>query len=320
MKRFAFYPSLFSSLAFICLAAGTASGQKGCQLDIIGTWKAATPGVAGPVFYRFAPDATLTVLRGAGPGQDSELREVATATYALDDPKAPKAILIKTTKASGGFAQGVTSIDITAYDDTSLTCVRQGHGSTRWVRVDPYRYFIVLAGRSGTFYDRSGPAFSMLIKLGGAKPEVAAVGVYSARGAASFGTVPAETYNEFMKEPGNESDVMLRLEITGAQYERGLKILRTWERRVGEGALLYPDVSLDNILLARQVTETLNQCAERVKLYKLDWGVEDKISDNAKPPHIPFLYFKELRRLNESLHVRDEKFYDRVPRAQQAGQ
>ncbi|HEX8088451.1 MAG TPA: hypothetical protein VF762_06330 [Blastocatellia bacterium] len=321
MKRSAFSPSLFLSLIFICVAAtATVFGQKGCQFNIIGTWKAAGPGGASPVFYRFAPDATVTVLSGSGHGQGSELREVATATYALDDPRAPKAILFKAAKEGGGFAQGMTSMDITVYDDTSFTCVRPGYESTRWVRVDPYRYFIVLAARSGTFYDRSGPAFSMLIKLDGAKPEVAAVGIYSVKGEASFGTVPAETYNEFMKEPAKTSDVMLRLEITGAQYERGLKILRTWERRVRDGALLYPDVSLDNILLAKQVTETLNQCGERVKLYNLDWGVEDKISDNAKPTHIPFLYFKELRRLNESLHVRDEKFYDHGARVQQTGQ
>src|SRR5262245_65308795 len=114
-----------------------------------------------------------------------------------------------------------------------------------------------------------------------------------------------------MKEPRAASDVMLRLEITPAQYERGLKILRTWERRVREGALLYPDISLDNILLVKQVTESLNQCGEKeIKLYKLDWGVEDKISDDNPASRVPFLFFREMRRLNESLHLRDEKFQE----------
>lgn len=321
MKRSAFFSSLFFSLIFICLmTTGTAFGQKGCQLDLIGTWKAAGPDGANSVLYRFAPDATVTVLSRSGSDHNSELREIASATYTLDDPRSPKVILFKATKEGGGFAQGTTSMDITGYDDSSITCVKPGYGPTRWVRVDPYRYFIVLAGRTGTFYDRSGPAFPMLIKMDGAKPQVDAVGIYSVKGAASFGTVPAEAYNEFMKEPGNASDVMLRLEITGTQYERGLKILRTWERRVREGALLYPDLSMDNILLAKQVTESLNQCGEKIKLYNLDWGIQDKISDNTKPTHIPFLYFKELRRLNESLHVGDEKFHEHGPRAQQAGQ
>ena len=71
---------------------------------------------------------------------------------------------------------------------------------------------------------------------------------------------------------------MLRLEITAAQYERALKIVKTWERRARNNELLYPDLPMDNILLAKQVTESLNQCGEKFKLYKLDWSMEDHIS------------------------------------------
>jgi hypothetical protein len=175
---------------------------------------------------------------------------------------------------------------------------------------EPHRHFLVLAGRRGTFYDNSGPAFPMLIKFDGEQVQVDAVGIYSIQGRRMFGSVPEETYQEFMKEPRAASDVMLRLEITPAQYERGLKILRTWDRRAREGALLYPDISLDNILLVKQVAESLDQCGEKIKLYNLDWGVEDKISDNNPSPQVPFLFFKEMRRLNESLHLRDEKFQE----------
>jgi hypothetical protein len=318
MKRFS---SIFFSLVFICLTATTtAFGQKGCGLDIVGTWKAAGADGANPVFYRFAPDTTVTVLARSGSDQASELREVASATYLLDDPKEPKAILLKTTKEGGGLAQGTTSMQIAGYDDTSITFGKPGSGPTRWVRVDHNRYFVVLAGRSGTFYDLSGPTFPMLIKMDEGKSQVDAVGIYSVKGAANFGTVPAEAYKEFMKEPHNASDVMLRLEITGVQYARGLKILRTWERRVREGALLYPEIQMDNILLVKQVAESLNQCGEKIKMYNLDWGIDDKISDGIKPPHIPFLYFKELRRLNESLHVSDERFHQSARPALQAGQ
>ncbi|HVF90516.1 MAG TPA: hypothetical protein VNH22_10650 [Blastocatellia bacterium] len=309
MKRSALLASLLFSSIFICLiTTPEAFGQKGCRLNIVGTWKAASPDGASPVLYRFSSDSTVTVLSSLGPEQSAEMREIATATYKLDDPGAPKAITFKAAREGGGFAQGTTSMGIAGYDDVSITCVRPGVGPVRWVRVDPYRYFVALVGRSGTFYDRSGPAFPMLLKIDEGKTQVDAVGIYAIRNAPIFGTVPPETYNEFMKEPGNGSDVMLRLEITGTQYERGLKILRTWERRVMESELLYPDIFMDNILLVKQLTESLNQCGERIKLYNLDWGVDDKVSDNRRPSHIPFLYFKELRRLNESLHIRDEKF------------
>jgi hypothetical protein len=317
MKRSA----IIFALLFVCLSAATAFGQKGCEFNITGTWKAAGANDANPLLYRFAPDGTVTALAADRAGQTSQWRELATATYQLDNPRAPKAITLEATREGGGFAAGLTRIAISEYDDASFTWVKPGSGPRRWIKADPYRYFIVLAGRSGTFYDKSGPAFSMLIKLDGKQMQVAAVGIYAANGARFFGPVPATIYDEFMKDRRADTDVMLRLEITAAQYERSSKILATWERRVREGALLYPDVAMDNILLVKQITESLNQCSEKIRLYNLDWGINDEISDNHRPSQIPFLYFKELRRLNEALHVGDEKFYEReLPMQQRAGQ
>jgi hypothetical protein len=318
MKRSA----IFFALMLVGLSATTtAFAQKGCEFNISGTWKAASAYDANPILYRFALDGTVTALAASGADPNAELRELATATYQLDNPRAPKTITFGASKEGAGFAAGITSMEITGYDDTSFTCVKPGAGPTRWIKVDPYRYFVVLAGRRGTFYDRSGAAFSMLIKTDREKTQVDAVGIYAAGETRIFGPIPAATYNQFMKEPRTDTDVMLRIEIAAAQYERSMKILATWERRVREDALLYPDVALDNILLVKQVTESLNQCGETLRLYNLDWGINDGISDNNRPPHIPFQYFKELRRLNDALHVRDEKFYERrQPGQQRAGQ
>jgi hypothetical protein len=276
----------------------------------VGTWSTGDP--ASSTLYQFAEDGTVKALTRSG--AQSAPREIASANYLLDDPKAPKVILIKSAKERGEFPLGTTAIDITGYDDMSFTCKIPGYGEARWQRVDPYRYFIVLAGRRGVFYDASGPTFPMMIKTDGRQTQIDAVGIYGTGGYWSFGPVPAETYNYFMKEPPrSDSEVMLRLEITGVQYERALKYVRTWARRVKEGALLYPDLPMDNILLVKQVTESLNQCGERVKLYKLDWSLEDHISsssprDDNPISRTPFMYFQELRRLNESIHVNDEKF------------
>jgi hypothetical protein len=187
---------------------------------------------------------------------------------------------------------------------------------------EPHRYFLVLAARNGTFYDNSGPAFPMLIKLDGERTQVESVGIYSIQGRRKFGTVPEESYREFMKEPSAASDVMLRLEITSSQYERGLKVLRTWERRVRERALLYSKSPMNNLLLLKEVTESLNQCGEKeIGVYKLDWSLEDKLSDEVPPSLVPFLFFKEMKRLNGSLHVRDDKFQEyRNAAAKQAKQ
>lgn len=319
MKRFAIF---FSSMLICLMAAPTAFGQKGCELSVVGTWKAANPNESNSVLYRFGADGAVTML-SSGAGQGSTERQIGTATYTLDDPKAPKTILIKTSKEVGGFAEGITSMDITAYDDISVTFKKPGSEPIRWVKDDPYRYFMVLAGRIRTFYDGSGPTFPMMIKTDGRQTQIDAVGTYPAGSYWAFGSIPPEIYNQFMNEPRTDSDVLLRLELSGVQYERAVKVVRTWDRRVREGDLLYPDVIMDNILLAKQVTESLNQCGEKFKLYKLDWSLEDRISsssprDDNPFSRIPFLYFKELRRLNESRHVTDEMFHKLVHPVQKA--
>jgi hypothetical protein len=307
MKR----ATILSLSILICLCAdGTAYGRQGCDFNIVGTWRPAAAGATNPALYHFTPDGTLTVLSPSGAGRDAGLEVLASAAYQLDDPKAPKSIKLTAIDDGGVFAKGTSSMEITGHDDVSFTCVRPGAGPTRWVRVDPNRYFIVLAARTGVFFDRSGPAFPMLIKVGGREAEVSAVGTYSADGKRVFGPVPPEAYQDFLREPRTDSEVMLRLEINAAQYERGLGILREWERRVHENALLYPArTQLNNVLLVKSVTETLNQCGEEIKLYKLSYlHPEDWISEKYPPPFLPFNYFKELRRLNESRHVRDEAF------------
>jgi hypothetical protein len=170
------------------------------------------------------------------------------------------------------------------------------------------RHFVVLAGSSDVFYDGSGPAFVMLQRLDPAaeESEIGAVGIYADNDRRPlFGAVPAERYNAFLRESEDAADVMLRVEITGAQYRGVLAVLRTWDRRARENALLYPDISLDNVLFVKQATEELNRCGSTLALQPLDWGLDDDISENNAPLAIPLEYFKALRRLNEALHVPD---------------
>jgi hypothetical protein len=310
MKRLVF----ISSLILICLTA-TAFGQNVCEFNIVGTWKASTINDVSSVIYRFEPDGAVTMLSLPGSGPGSKSKEIARGTYKLDNLKAPKSISFTITREGEGSSQGAPSIRIVKYDDTSFTSENGDSSSVlQWVRMDPNQYFLVLAGRSGVFYDRSGPTFPILIKSDGRETQIDAVGIYFVGGKPYFGSIPAEYRDEFMKDSLGDSDVMLRLAVSGPQYERGLKILRTWDRRAREGALLYPDVFMDNVLLVKQVTETLNQCGATVKLYTLDWGVYDYISENNPPSRAPFLYFKELKRLNESLHIPDVRFQESTHR------
>jgi hypothetical protein len=313
MKRLAF----FLPAAFIwSITTPTAFGQKVCEFNIVGTWKAMTgtwktlAGGESPTFYyRFAPEGTVTVLLPANADQSGGLRETSVATFTIDNARAPKRISFVSRDGAGVLTQGETSMEITAYGDSSFRTIKSGSAPLRWFKIDLYRHFMVFAARRGIFYDGGGPAFPMLIRTDGRKTQIDAVGIYSVRGNAAFGAIPPETYTQFMNEPGSDADVMLRLEITAAQYERSLRILRSWDRRARQRELLYVDLYLDNVLLIKQVSESLNQCGETVNLYKLDWGVNDYISNRNLPARAPFLFFKEMRRRNEALHVRDVRFY-----------
>lgn len=310
MKRIAFC-TLW--LAVYVGVTATAFGQKGCEFNIVGTWQAPKrEAAATTLLYRFALDGTVTVLSSSGSalGAGAEPKEIAKATYELDDPRAPQSIKFTSNAKSRVFPSRQSSMEIIKYDDESFTCAQRGAAPVRWVRFDPNQYFIVLAARSGEFYDQSGSAFPILIKIAEGETHIEAVGTYSAHGNRAFGAVPPEAYKDFMREPRGAAEVMLRLEINAQQYQRAAKILQTSGRRAREGALLYPnDFYLNNILLVKAVTETLNQCAEEIKLYKLDYIYpEDWISNQTTPGFVPFVYFKELRRLNEALHVRDNNF------------
>ncbi|HEX6733143.1 MAG TPA: hypothetical protein VF074_24185, partial [Pyrinomonadaceae bacterium] len=168
----------------------------------------------------------------------------------------------------------------------------------------------------------SGSAFPMVIKLAGGAPTIDAFGIYLTKEGRAFGTVPPDVYKKYFREARNESETTLRLEINSRQYERALKIIKEWERRDREKALLYntatetldDPTALNNILVVKAVTETLNQCSADINLYPLNYVVKDDwISDKFGSALVPFYYFKELRQRNEARHSDDKKFQELVP-------
>ena len=315
--------AIISLLAVLLLGStGTAAAQqrKKCQFDIVGTWKAQISTTEARL-YSFDANGVVKVLEVSGTANP---RQIATAKYELlDDPKAPEQISFRATGKNRIFGRIRTAMKVVSYDDSSITCDIPGAGTTRWARVDPDRYFIVLVARQGEFFDSSGSAFPVLIKLAGGVPKIDAAGLYSNKGIVTFGAVPPDTYKEYLREARGDSEVILRLEINSRQYERTLKIVQEWERRAREGAVLYTwdntvssPLPMNNILLVKAVTETLNLCQNDIDLYKLDYVYPgDWISNEYSPEFVPFFYFKELRRRNEARHIEYKKFQELVPLA-----
>jgi len=301
--------------------------KKSCPCDILGTWKAQISKTEARL-YEFNAEGVVKVLEVSDNAKPSE---VATAKYdfvveplpmepAAAAPKAPaKEISFTATGKNRIFGRTNATMKIISWDDSSINCEIPGvAGTVRWTRVDPDRYFIILVARQNEFYDTSGSAFPMVVKLAGGVPTVVAVGTYSDHGKAAFGTVPPDTYKDYLREARGDSEVILRLELNSQQYERAAKVVQEWQRRVREGALLYrsPDsnASLNNLLLVKAVTETLNLCQNDFDLYKLDYSYPgDWITDNYSPEFVPFFFFKELKRRNEARHIEYSKFQTLVP-------
>ena len=298
-----------------------------CPCNIIGTWKAQISTTEARL-YSFDSEGVVKVLKVSGTAQP---QEIATGKYELlenmetmenmgnmEHPNTLSKQISFTATRNKIFGRKKATIDVVSFDDSSMTCSIPGIGKTRWTRVDPDRYFIVFVAREGEFYDNSGSAFPMVIKLTGGVPKIDAAGTYSVSGKAAFGAVPPNAYKDYLREARGDSEVILRLEINSQQYERTLKVVQEWQRRARENALLYrpPDslVSLNNVLLVRDVTETLNLCQNDFDLYKLDYVYpSDWIADSYSPEFIPFFFFKELRRRNEARHIEYKKFQELVP-------
>ena len=312
-----------SLLALLVLGStfpGVAQQPKKCQFNIVGTWKAQISPTEARL-YAFDANGVIKVLNISGTEKPTE---IATAKYELlDDPKAPEEISITATGKNRIFGRTQTTMKVVSFNDSSITCQIPGVGETRWTRVDPDRYFIVLVAREEEFYDHSGSAFPVVIKIAGGVSKIDAAGLYSDKGTPAFGAVPAETYKEYMRDARADSEVILRLEINSGQYERALKVVQEWQRRARERTLLYTidnslsaPLPLNNILLVKAVTETLNLCLDDLDLYKLDYAhPSDWITDKYSPEFVPFMYFKELRRRNEARHIEYKKFQELVPMA-----
>jgi hypothetical protein len=312
--------AIISLLAIVLLGstANALAQEKSCSFDLVGTWKAQVSSNEA-ILYRFDSKGDVTVLSAPEKG---EPQQIATARYEIiKDLGKPESVLFTASGRNRIFGAVRKTMKLLSYDDTSITCAIPGVGTTRWTRVDPDRYFIVLAARKGEFYDTSGSAFPMVIKLADGVPTINAFGVYLAKDGRNFGTVPPAIYKEYLREARNDSETTLRLEINSRQYERALKVIKEWERRAREDALLYitgKDVaddptSLNNILVVKAVTETLNQCSADVNLYKLNYVVaDDWITNKVTSAFVPFYYFQELRKRNEARHIPDQKFQEIV--------
>ena len=337
MKRTVF----ICALMFLCLATGgvaygqtNANAPKPCPFNIVGTWRpeAATE---NPILFRFTPDGAVTLLSHSTNVPNEDFEVLAAVKYKLNKPAAPTGLDIIAERGNEVFGRGTTTLAITEFGDDSFTTVNHlTHASpTRWVRAKTYRYFLTFAARSAPFNGYSddsstaihprdgrptkpaqgGPAFAMWTTLNGRKTEVETLGLHlttdgTGRTIPVVGTIPAELHQQFLSDSRKDSDVMIRLELSEAEYQRTHKVFKTWDKRAREKTLLYDDPYLNAMEFLRRTAESLNQCGNKVKLHQLNWSQWDEVVTKHHLPLHPLEYIRIMRVRNDELHVTDERF------------
>jgi hypothetical protein len=289
-------------------ALGQSEEKKACAFNIAGMWRSEATSETNPVFYGFGQDRRITVFGHVPDVLPHEFEMMASVGYKLDNPAAPKRIEFTATRATDMFREGKTSMEIVQYSDDSFTTLDTESGSQiRWDRVQTRRYFLTFAARSGQAKP-DGAAFTMWTKLDGRKTEVEALGVHMAKDAKGkvapvFGPVPAQLYSEFAAESEKDSDVMMRMELTEAEFERSYKVFEAWAEFARVAKLPHKDPYLNGLEFLKSAAENLNRCDEKLKLHTTDGDAAARNSHQQT-----FEYVRMMRKKNDDLHVTDRDF------------
>jgi hypothetical protein len=289
-------------------AFGQSEEKKACAFNIAGMWRSEATSETNPVFYGFGHDARVTVFGHVADVLPHEFEMMASVGYKLDNPTAPKRIVFTATRGTDIFRSGTTTLEIVQYSDDNFTTLDTESGSQlRWDRVQTRRYFLTFAVRSGKA-PPDGAAFTMWTKLDGRKTEAEALGVFFAKDAKGkpapvFGPVPAQLYNEFAEESEKDSDVMMRIELTEAEFERSYKVFEAWAEFARVAKLPHKDPYLNGMEFLKSAAENLNLCDEKLNLQTTDGAAA------ARNPHQQTLeYVRMMRKKNDNLHVTDRNF------------
>lgn len=297
------------------LTYGVALGQsvagKTCSFSITGTWRVDEGTRRAKTFlYEFDPSGVIMISERTDDNltDDSIPREyevIGGGKYGLDRPDVPKRVDFRgiSMDKRGVIPRGKSSLQVVEYgDDSFVTSNPKTQALTRWFRVQTHRRFLTFAARSGP----SPSAFAMWTTLDGRDTKIDALGLRREdRGAAApvFGSIPEGLYHEFEFESKKDYDVMLRLELTDAEFERSYKLFRAWTEFVRIRKLPHADPYLNGMEFLKSVAGNLNQCDEKLKLPAT--GGVTAAQDSRQQA---LEYIKEMKIKNKGLHVTDGMF------------
>jgi len=287
----------------VCPTFGQSDAGKTCSFSIVGMWKIEGRTETDSLFYSFSKEGWVRVVSHSADALPREYEVVAEVKYELDNPAAPKLVEFITERGNDVFPAGKTSLDVVEYyEDIFVTENPETRDRTRWVKAQTHRYFLTFAARGGPAMS----AFAMWTTLDGRGTKIEALGLrLENRGgtAPTFGPIPDRLYHEFENESVKDSDVMLRLELTEAEFERSHKVFETWSEYARTAKLPHNDPNLNGLEFLKSAAENLNQCDEKLKL---DTTVGAATTQNSSQQALE--YVRGMRKKNKNLHITDGMF------------
>jgi hypothetical protein len=283
-------------------AQGNFAQVRPCPLGVLGIWKPETTTEANPILLSFTPDGWVSLLGGSAETRAQDFEVLAQAGYRVDVSREPMRIEFTTARGTDVFPPGTSSWEIVDHGDESFTTLNRESGEqSRWIRVQTHRYFLTFAARPEGDA-QGGPALVMWTKLDGRRTELEALGARVATGAAGgtatvFGRIPQALASEFAVESDRERGVMMRLELNEAEYHRTHALFAAWEQRLKDRSLPPDDPYRHVMKLLEAVTESLNQCREKI-------DVKTRPDQRQQPAEL----IRLMRAMNEVRHVADDVF------------
>jgi len=293
------------SLSWLALMPLVAAGAA-CPLELIGTWKTSDGAEVTPRVISFAADGWASVLNG--PGEQSPLDIVAQVGYQAQPPRDPRRIDFETRRGNDVFPAGTTRWEITSHADDSFTTRRSDDTNgtqVTWSRVSTHRYFLTFAGRRDAKTGETA-AFVMWTKLDGQKPEYEALGAVSesAGAGARFGRVAPSLAKAFATQGDPARDVMMRIEISEADYLRTHAVYRARVGTLGGLQQLPGTPNEQAVKLIEQTVESLNRCGVRIQPAQALAVANGVGADLQRPLEL----VRSIRKTNDRRHLPDKAF------------
>jgi len=291
------------SISLFLISTLTSKAQTDCDSSILGLWKVTSDPLSEvmPMFYRYDEGGTVTVIMGQRLGNSMEYKEMARGEYKLDDPQKPTTI--QYSHLSSGLFQSTQDVTmrIIKLDDKSFEFINPLFGPTTYTKVASYKYYIAFIAREASPSSPFGHTFVQWIKLDGRQTQTQAYGFYPEKHSLKlfFVSVSGVLQNEYLKDNGIAGSVILRIQVSAADFERTLRVKDAWKNKEFSDKLDYNLYSASCKNFVQTVAATLNLCKRKIQLPAVTTF------------QYPFSYLTELKRLNRSLDTSIQQMYAR---------